>query len=112
MPIVTAGQVSYRELSGTDIVLHCIIASTPTPTDVFWEKYIGGKYTRITIDGSKFNGATVHSPSLHISYSQISDSGIYRCGASNPLGSAHSDQITLNVTGSEYYQCKEFEMFI
>ena len=53
----------------------------------------------IPIDGSKYILDSFDSPSLRITNLQKTDSGTYRCGATNFLGTSYSYGIDVNVTG-------------
>ncbi|XP_052103319.1 hemicentin-1-like [Mytilus californianus] len=48
----------------------------------------------------KYQGSSINSPSLIILSTNQSDSGVYRCHATNNVGTGHSNPTTLNVVGN------------
>ena len=88
--------------SGSIATLQCAVTGNPGVTSVTWKRYRGGVYTDIPIDGSKFGGASVISPSLIIYNTNSADTGSYVCMAENGAGTTESDIVTLSVSGSKY----------
>lgn len=103
VPTVTVSQMFYNQTIGRNTFLKCSVTATPNATNVFWQKYTNNRYRNVTVDGLRFNGANLNFPSLLIVNSQISDTGSYRCGATNNAGTSYSNHVFLNVTGSEHY---------
>ncbi|OWF56211.1 Titin [Mizuhopecten yessoensis] len=99
-PTVTVAQTSYSILTGVTVTLQCSAFGNPAVTSIAWTRSINnGPFTSITIDGTSYSGATVSSPSLMILNADSNDLGIYKCSASNSLGTSESAQVTLSVTG-------------
>ena len=79
------------------------MSGIPRPSSIMWEFMNKTSHTRlITIDGIKYRGATVDSPSLTISDISTSDQGIYVSKATNSVGIGTSDPIYLYATGGTY----------
>jgi len=87
---------------GNDVTLVCTITSTPSYTEVKWVKAVNKVPTDIVIDGSKYSGSTVNSPSLTIHRVDSSDVGCYTCCGTNSVGTGQSHAVSLvvNVVGS------------
>ena len=103
-PNISVTDTSYCELSGSDITLACTIIATPFVSKILWQKYNNGQYNDIPIDGVKCTGASVKAPSLFLSDSKTSDSGIYRCVATNFVDISYSEDVSVSIKGSEYIQ--------
>jgi hypothetical protein len=54
----------------------------------------------VVIDGRKYSGSTVNSPSLTIHRVDSSDVGYYTCYGSNRVGTGQSQEVHLDVVGS------------
>ena len=100
LPTVTATQQSYSVALDDQVTLGCLVAGTPTPTAVIWE-FTNQAGTTLTpaIDGVKYSGSTMATPSLTIRNADTSDHGNYVCKATNSVGTGTSDPIYLYVTG-------------
>ena len=90
-------------LLGNQATLFCSVSGTPSPTNIYWEKKQNdGSYTTVDVSGnSRYSGGSLLSPNLVITNAAFSDSGTYRCLATNAAGLANSIDETLNVVGSE-----------
>ena len=55
----------------------------------------------IPIDGSKYVCRSFNPPSLRISNLHKTDTGKYRCGASNFVGTTYSCEVDVNVIGGK-----------
>ena len=91
------------------INIPCSYVSNPAATSVFWTKFNAvagtgsGNSKVIVIDGEKYQGGSLNSPSLTIYNLQNSDEGSYRCSAANIIGQGDSNYVTLNVdTNGEF----------
>jgi hypothetical protein len=84
---------------GRQITLVSTITSTPLHTHVKWVKAVNNVRTDIVIDGSKYSGSTVNSPSLTIHRVDSSDDGYYTCYGSNRVGTGQSQEVHLDVVG-------------
>ncbi|XP_021370011.1 hemicentin-1-like [Mizuhopecten yessoensis] len=100
VPSVSISQSSYTTTSGSTVTLICSVSGSPAVTNVFWQRNINGVTSTITIDNSKYGGSTTSSPSLVIYSAASSDNGLYRCFATNSVGTGQSAQTTFTVTGS------------
>jgi hypothetical protein len=85
---------------GNDVTLVCIITSTLSYTEVKWVKAVNNVRKGVVIDGSKYSGSTVNSPSLTIHRVDSSDVGYYTCYGSNSVGTGQSQEVHLDVVGS------------
>ena len=89
-------------VSGT-VTLQCVVNANPTHTVVQWQKVVNGVITDVVMSSNnRYSGSTVNSPSLTISQAAFSDEGNYICTATNPVGTANSQQTFLDVTGSKW----------
>ncbi|CAC5393170.1 HMCN [Mytilus coruscus] len=101
IPTVTIPSPTYSILYGNPITIECQITANPQHTTVTWETVNNGVPSTINIGNSaKYFGGSVNTPSLTISNTVTSDSGIYRCSATNAVGTGTSQETTLSVTGS------------
>ncbi|XP_069133957.1 serine-rich adhesin for platelets-like isoform X31 [Argopecten irradians] len=100
IPVVTIQQPTYSVITGQSVTLTCVVTATPQHTTVFWQRVVNGQSQSITIDNSKYSGATVSSPSITISNAEAADGGVYICFATNIVGTGQSSQTTLTVTGT------------
>ena len=85
---------------GNDVTLVCIITSTLSYTEVKWVKAVNNVRKEVVIDGRKYSGSTVNSPSLTIHRVDSSDVGYYTCYGSNRVGTGQSQKVHLDVVGS------------
>ncbi|VDI54451.1 hemicentin [Mytilus galloprovincialis] len=99
IPIVNIGSTSYNVNYGNSITLVCTVTANPVHNSVSWTKIQNGVQTAISIDGSKYSGATVSQPSLVISNAGNSDESFYVCSATNSIGKGQSSQTYLDVVG-------------
>ncbi|XP_060078232.1 hemicentin-1-like, partial [Ylistrum balloti] len=99
-PTVSISQSSYSVTTGTSVTLACSVSANPSHTSVFWQRNVGSGTQSVTIDNINFSGATVSSPSLTVISASSSDSGSYRCFATNSIGTGQSGFTTLSVTGN------------
>ncbi|XP_033753215.1 basement membrane-specific heparan sulfate proteoglycan core protein-like [Pecten maximus] len=100
LPIVTITQNAYSVVTGQTVTLGCTVSATPTHTNVFWQRIDNGVTTTLTIDGTKYSGSTVNTPSLTITSANSNDNTVYTCSATNAVGTGTSRLTTLTVTGS------------
>ncbi|XP_033751335.1 hemicentin-1-like isoform X19 [Pecten maximus] len=100
IPVVTIDQPSYSISTGQAVTLGCSVSAVPTHTSVTWRRITNGVSTTINIDGTKYAGSTVNSPSLIIFNAAASDQTFYSCSATNSVGTGTSSQTSLTVVGS------------
>lgn len=101
IPSVLIPDSTYSVVTGSDITIPCTVSATPSATTVSWQRIVNSVTTTLTIDGSKFTGGSVATPSLNIKDTDNSDQGFYVCSATNIVGSGQSSQSYLTVTGSK-----------
>ena len=78
----------------------CTIKASPPVSNMVWQKYSNGHYTDIQLyNGSKFKVASWNAPSLMLTDSKTSDSGTYRCSATNHVGTSYSEDVSVSITG-------------
>ena len=84
------------------MTLYCFVSADPGVYHVFWQILeSSGQYVTLNLDGDKYTPLSVDSPSLTIHEAQLSDSGTYRCGAKNIVGTRYSSEFTLQVIGGK-----------
>jgi hypothetical protein len=90
------------------------VTANPLHTVVIWQKIVNGQPNSINQGNSaKYSGGTVNTPSLTIQNAVTSDSGVYRCSATNAVGTGQSQDTTLTVTGGSSCVIESlFEIFI
>lgn len=104
-PLVTiSSSISSFDGKGTQSInIPCSYMSNPAATSVFWTKFTpvegtnSGNTVLVDIDGSKYQGGNLNSPSLTIYNLASSDQGSYRCSATNIIGQGDSNYVTLAV---------------
>ena len=90
---------------GQSVTLDCFVLADPGVYHVFWQiPESSGQYVTLNLDGDKYTPLSVDSPSLTIHDTHISDSGTYRCGATNVVGTSYSYDCTLKVLGGMYIE--------
>ena len=105
IPNVQTLQTQYTvDFAGT-VILECSITSNPAHTLVYWKKVKNGMVTEIdaaTINSDpRLSGSTVNVPSLTITNTNVNDTAVYVCFASNSVGTGQSKQINLSVSGGK-----------
>ncbi|XP_069115359.1 hemicentin-1-like isoform X2 [Argopecten irradians] len=100
VPTVSVSQSSYTASVGDTLTLICSVSASPAATSVFWQRTINGVTNTISIDNTKYGGSSVSSPSLVVYSASTSDNGIYKCFATNSVGTGQSSQATLTVSGN------------
>lgn len=93
----------YAVQVGRSVTLQCTVIAIPFQTSVSWQVTKNNQIVPIDVQGNpqKYGGSNVTFPSLIIKAAEISDSGIYTCSAANLGSSKTSEQIALDITGSE-----------
>ena len=97
-PVVTALTQSYTCEAGQSVTLCCSVSADPDVNRVFWQ-VVDSRGEYVTSHGEKYKGSSVESPSLTIQKAHTSDSGTYRCCATNDVGTSQSLTISLQVSG-------------
>ena len=100
IPVVNIPQPSYSIEYGNPITIECTVTANPLHTIVIWQKIVNGQPTTINQGNSgRYTGGTVNTPSLTIQSAVTSDTGVYRCLATNAVGTGQSQDTTLTITG-------------
>lgn len=104
-PLVQIDQDKYPSTSGNTVTLVCDVYSSLTVSEVYWQRAVGGQFTKIDVSGTpeKYGGVTVSSPSLVVKSVTTGDAGEYRCVAVNIAGTGQ-DTTILEVQGSKCCQ--------
>ncbi|XP_069133868.1 hemicentin-1-like isoform X9 [Argopecten irradians] len=101
LPIVTIGQQTYTATTGTTVIVGCTVNANPFQTSVEWERLVSGVYQTVAIStNNRYSGGSPTVPSLTISNAQPSDTGTYRCKATNAVGTGNSQNTQLTVSGN------------
>ncbi|XP_071166138.1 hemicentin-1-like [Mytilus edulis] len=102
LPTVSIPQSAYSVNVGSQITIPCTVSANPTETNIYWTVAVGNnaEQTISMTNTQKYQGSSVNSPSLIILSTTQSDSGVYRCHATNNVGTGQSNPTTLNVVGN------------
>ena len=100
-PQVTSNPTQYISRTGSSVILQCTATGNPGVSGIYWQRYVNGQYNNVDIDGAKYSGASVLTPSLTITSTAGSDSGTYRCVAQNSIGPGFGTSVSLTVTGGK-----------
>ncbi|VDH91359.1 Hypothetical predicted protein, partial [Mytilus galloprovincialis] len=104
IPTLNITQSAYSVNVGSQITIPCTVSAIPKETNIYWTVTVGNN-TEQTIsimkNTQKYQGSSVNSPSLIILSTTQSDSGVYRCHATNNVGTGHSNPTTLHVVGNK-----------
>ncbi|CAG2206440.1 unnamed protein product [Mytilus edulis] len=90
-PIVTVDSSNETVEYGSNVTLNCNVISSPTHTEVYWQKSSNGTITSLFDGLPGVLGVTLDNPSLTIEYITREDIGIYTCFAKNSLGIGSSN---------------------
>lgn len=101
--MVNIPQNSYSSVTGQDVQIPCSVSANPTATITWTFISTSQSQTSITTSTSKytFNPSSTDG-TLRIRSTSSSDTGTYRCQATNAVGTA-SDSASLSVSGSECF---------
>ncbi|GFR66575.1 hemicentin-1 [Elysia marginata] len=101
-PTLTIPSQPISRIAGSTIALTCAVDATPAATDFYWTRIdpsTGGSVTLSAADNpNKYFGGTLGDNTLYILSAQNSDSGSYRCIATNSIGTTSSNLVTVSVT--------------
>ncbi|XP_069133871.1 basement membrane-specific heparan sulfate proteoglycan core protein-like [Argopecten irradians] len=100
VPTVTIPANAYTVITGQSITIVCAVTANPTASRISWSKTVGTVTSTLTIDNTKFTGGNIQTPSLTINNAGANDEAMYKCSATNVVGSATSNAATLDVTGA------------
>lgn len=103
IPTVTIPQNSYSVVTGQDVQIPCSVSASPSAS-ISWI-FISTSQSQITISSSTFKytfNPSSTDGTLTVRSTTSSDTGTYRCQATNAVGTA-SDSATLSVSGSEFF---------
>ena len=84
--------------------MDCSWFGNPAADYITWQKIVNNVTTDINISGSngKYVGGIVLNPSLTITVASYDDQADYVCTATNAVGKAFSERISLNVIGCKF----------
>ena len=100
IPTVSILSSTYSVLYGDSITIECSITASPAHNSVTWQKINSGITSTINFGNSaKYSGGSKSTPSLTILNTVTTDSGSYRCSATNIVGTGSSQDTSLTVTG-------------
>lgn len=103
LPTITAQTQEYKCEAGKSVTLEFSVSADPEVNHAIWQKADSdGSFVALNIDETKYKGSSVKLPSLTIQNTIISDSGTYRCCASNDVGTSHSSTVSLLISGGMY----------
>lgn len=103
VPTVNIPQNSYSSVTGQDVQIPCSVSANPTATISWTFISTSQSQTSITTSTSKYTfNPTSTDGTLRIRSTSSSDTGTYRCQATNAVGTS-SDSASLSVSGSKYY---------
>lgn len=103
LPVVKVPEIKYTVWYSKDVTLLCNVTADPPIKFVYWEKVINETRTVINKESIGINGITPDIPSLTLTYSTKVDTGVYRCFATNDVGTGRSGSLSLEVIGGNYY---------
>lgn len=98
IPKISTGSTDELTASETEsLTIPCTISAVPSVTSLVWllnEKVID------TSNSLEYSGGTIATPSLTILNLQASHAGVYKCRATNDVGTSDSRNVTV------YVNCK------
>ncbi|XP_069133870.1 basement membrane-specific heparan sulfate proteoglycan core protein-like [Argopecten irradians] len=100
-PTVSHPQPTYSTNVGGTVTLVCSVTSTPTLTNLYWEKLVNNAYQQVQITTNiRYSGGSTSSPNFVITNAEAADAGTYRCSAVNAFGTTNSQTTTtLTING-------------
>ncbi|KAK3098016.1 hypothetical protein FSP39_015356 [Pinctada imbricata] len=96
VPIVNITDDQYSQVIGSTAVIPCALSGDDA-TSAYWTFTDSNGEQNLT-SGGRYSVATLPNPDLTISTINTTDTGTYKCKASNAAGES-SDMATLSVTG-------------
>ncbi|XP_021370015.1 neural cell adhesion molecule 1-B-like [Mizuhopecten yessoensis] len=105
IPSVSINSSAYDvTLGGTALLQASATASAGWEiTTIYWKRTMSNNVTiTLDVDGDKYEGGTISSPSLVVHDVDSGDEGNYVCYAVNSIGISESGTISLSVIGSKY----------
>ncbi|XP_069115364.1 lachesin-like [Argopecten irradians] len=105
IPSVAINSSAYDVILGSSAVLQASVSASTgwEVTTVYWKRTMSsGAVITLDVDGDKYEGGTISSPTLIINNVNSEDEGNYVCYAVNSIGISESGTITLSVIGSKY----------
>ncbi|CAG2256290.1 HMCN [Mytilus edulis] len=102
IPTVSIPLNAYSVDVGSQITIPCTVSANPSETNIYWTVTVGNnaEQTVAMTNTQKYQGSSINSPSLIILSTTQSDSGVYRCHATNNVGTGQSNPTTLNIVGT------------
>ncbi|XP_052106688.1 hemicentin-1-like [Mytilus californianus] len=99
IPTVSIPRSTYSVNVDSQITIPCTVSANPLETNIYWTVTVGSnaEQTISMTNTQKYQGSSINSPSLIILSTTQSDSGVYRCHATNNVGTGQSNPTTLNV---------------
>ncbi|XP_070202021.1 hemicentin-1-like isoform X2 [Littorina saxatilis] len=96
VPKVDVGNSNFvTTMENTTVLLPCSYEGFPAVTSLTWSR------NGVVIDtnnSATYSGGVLNNPTLIIRTVQTSDDGVYRCRATNRIGTGESNNVTLSVT--------------
>ncbi|KAK3588805.1 hypothetical protein CHS0354_028450 [Potamilus streckersoni] len=110
-PQITVPKTNYKAVVGTNVTLECMVnANGDTNISTRWENMFNTQWKNVT-NSNKYYWTT-QMPSLVISEVMTTDSGSYRCFATNPLFTSRGLEISLQVQNKPTVTVNEYNYTI
>lgn len=84
---------------GSNVTMECFISSHPIYISVLWQHNTTGSLADVDTDEMSVKGGTVLQPSLTLTRVNFTHQGLYRCSATNQVGTGYSNFTSLIVIG-------------
>ncbi|CAC5425775.1 HMCN [Mytilus coruscus] len=102
LPIVKVPKNNYTSWYSDNVTLMCNVSADPPVRFVYWKKEFNDRKNTVINRGSiGIDGISPDVPSLTLQYSTQVDSGVYRCFATNDVGTSSSESLHLQVIGEK-----------
>ncbi|XP_063442513.1 hemicentin-1-like [Mytilus trossulus] len=99
-PHVRIGSHEYTVIYGSNATMECFISSHPIVMSVLWQQHnTTGSLADVDTDEQSVRGGTVLQPSLTLTRVNFTHRGLYRCTATNQVGTGFSNFTNLIVIG-------------
>ncbi|CAG2234906.1 HMCN [Mytilus edulis] len=98
-PHVSIGSYEYTVIYGSNVTMECFISSHPIYISVLWQHNTTGALADVDTDEISVKGGTVLQPSLTFTRVNFTHQGLYRCSATNQVGTGYSNFTSLIVIG-------------
>ncbi|XP_063406022.1 hemicentin-1-like [Mytilus trossulus] len=101
LPVVNIPKKRYTIWYGQTVTLTCDITADPSLKFIYWERITNETRTVLNRGSIGIIGITPNNPSLTLKYSTKADTGVYRCFATNDVGTGRSEPLSLQVIGEK-----------